>query len=107
MDDAMIHGEWVIGMIVLPIYTQKGNKDSTNNYRGITLLPCLGKSLTIQYWKQCSISSVMKTTILYETQTGIKLNYSTIEDIFLLQLLILDYRSWSHSLSIKKSYISI
>ena len=33
--------EWVIGLIV-PIY-KKGNKSEPENYRGVTLMSCLGK----------------------------------------------------------------
>ena len=38
--------EWCLGLIV-PIYKNKGSANDPNNYRGITLLSCLGKFFTL------------------------------------------------------------
>ena len=32
--------------LIIPLYKQKGSRDDPNNYRGITLLRCLGKLFT-------------------------------------------------------------
>ncbi len=37
--------DWLVGFIV-PIFKQKGITTKCNNYRGITLLSCLGKLFT-------------------------------------------------------------
>ena len=37
--------EWCIGLII-PIFKKKGSPQDTNNYRGVTLLSCLGKLFT-------------------------------------------------------------
>ncbi len=37
--------DWLVGLIV-PIFKHKGSKTECNNYRGITLLSCLGKLFT-------------------------------------------------------------
>ena len=44
-DSGIFPDSWAEGLIV-PIYKKKGNKDDPNNYRGITLLSCLGKYFT-------------------------------------------------------------
>ena len=45
LDTGEIPDDWLIG-IIIPIYKNKGSRDDANNYRGITLLSCLGKLFT-------------------------------------------------------------
>ena len=45
LNDGQLPQDWLIGMI-LPIYKNKGSPEDCDNYRGITLLSCLGKLFT-------------------------------------------------------------
>ena len=86
LDTGEIPEEWVIGLIH-PLYKGKGNKDDTDNYRGITLLSCLGKLFT-------SILNSRLTTfleeneLLSENQTGFRENHSTLDHCFVLKSLL-------------------
>ena len=70
-----------------PYIQEKGDKKDCNNYRGITLLSCLGKLFTTvlnERLKQyCDINEIIK-----ENQTGFRANYSTTDHIFSLKSLI-------------------
>ena len=62
--------DWLIGAII-PIYKNKGDKKDVNNYRGITLLSCLGKLFTSalngRLSKFCEIND-----IIGEVQAGFR-----------------------------------
>ena len=78
--------EWCVGLIV-PIFKKKGSPDDPNNYRGITLLSCLGKLFT------CCINVRLGNYldakgIIGEEQAGFREGYSTIDHIFVLNELI-------------------
>ena len=45
LESGIVPSEWTIGLIH-PLYKKKGNPNDPNNYRGITLLSCLGKLFT-------------------------------------------------------------
>ena len=45
LDTGIIPSEWTIG-VIKPIYKNKGDINDANNYRGITLLSCIGKLFT-------------------------------------------------------------
>ena len=45
LDTGVIPSDWSIGMIK-PLYKGKGSPESPDNYRGITLLSCVGKLFT-------------------------------------------------------------
>ncbi len=45
LDTGDIPGDWLLGIIV-PTYKNVGEISDVNNYRGITLLNCMGKLFT-------------------------------------------------------------
>ena len=45
LDSGITPSDWTIG-IIKPLYKNKGDINDINNYRGITLLSCLGKLFT-------------------------------------------------------------
>ena len=78
--------DWCIG-IIKPIYKKKGSIDDPDNYRGITLLSCIGKLLT------ASINTRLTTyldeaSIIGEEQAGFREGYSTLDHIFALHSLV-------------------
>ena len=78
--------DWCIG-IIKPIYKKKGSIDDPDNYRGITLLSCIGKLFT------ASINTRLTTyldeaSIIGEEQAGFREGYSTLDHIFALHSLV-------------------
>lgn len=70
---------WTTGKIV-PIYKNKGDETDPTNYRGITLLSCLGKLFT------SIINARLKEVVdINENQAGFRESYSTLDHIFLLK----------------------
>ncbi len=45
LNSGTIPDKWM-GGIILPLYKKKGAKSNVDNYRGITLMSCLGKLFT-------------------------------------------------------------
>ena len=76
---------WSKGIIV-PIY-KKGDKTNPDNYRGITLLSCLGKLFTSIINDRIT-KFVENNSILSEVQAGFRKGYSTTEQMFNLKCLI-------------------
>ena len=76
---------WSEGYII-PLH-KKGNPDDATNYRGITLLSCVGKLFTrilnnrLQNWAE-------KYNVYVEAQAGFRANMSTVDNIFVLNGLI-------------------
>ena len=72
--------DWCIGLIV-PIFKKKGSQFDPNNYRGITLLSCLGKLFTL-----CINSRLTKFVtdrdIIGEEQSAFREDYSTMDHVF-------------------------
>ena len=76
---------WAVGNIV-PIF-KSGDKNDTNNYRGITILSCMGKLFTkilnnrLTKWAE-------SFDVLDETQYGFRKSRSTVDCIFIIHGLI-------------------
>ena len=86
----IVPNQWIIGLII-PIYKQKGSRYDANNYRGITLLSCLGKLFTsVLNERLCNFCDT--NNVLSENQTGFRKGYSTVDHIFLLKSIIDLYR---------------
>ena len=71
--------EWCLG-IILPIYKKKGLPTDPDNYRGITLLSCVGKLFTACINHRLSL--YIDDDILGKEQAGFREGYSTIDHIF-------------------------
>ena len=78
--------DWTSGLIC-PIYKKKGSKEDPDNYRGITLLSCLGKLFTAVVNERLT-SYFEDHNLLGEEQVGFRENYSTLDHIFLLHSVI-------------------
>ena len=86
LDGGVVPLEWTIGVIV-PIYKNKGDVQDTNNYRGITLLSCMGKLFTSILNERLKHYSETKN-IINKTQAGFRQGYSTLDHMYLLKCII-------------------
>ena len=86
LDSGIIPSSWCLGIIV-PIYKKKGDINDVDNYRGITLLSCIGKLFTmVLNARLCNF--LEDNNLLNETQAGFREDYSTLDHIFSLHCLI-------------------
>ena len=76
---------WSQGSIV-PVY-KKGDQNDTNNYRGITLLSCLGKLFT-SILNSRLLKWDSENNVITDAQFGFKQDFSTVDAIFVLQSII-------------------
>ena len=82
----IIPSSWGISFIS-PIYKNKGPKSDPDNYRGISLISCLGKLFTSALNER--LSEFAEThKIIGEEQAGFRTGYSTHDHIFTLQSII-------------------
>ena len=79
--------QWCTG-IILPLYKNIGLHDDPNNYRGITLLSCLGKLFTNIIINNKLAQYLEDDNILGEEQTGFRAGYSTLDHMFVLHCLV-------------------
>ena len=86
LNTGQIPESWTIGMI-MPIYKNKGDKADFDNYRGITILSCLGKLFTSVINDRLD-RYANEVNLINENQTGFRKNYSTLDHIFLLHNII-------------------
>ena len=86
MNTGRVPTQWCTG-IILPLYKNKGSHDDPNNYRGITLLSCLGKLFTNIINNRLA-QYLEDDNILGEEQAGFRAGYSTLDDMFVLHCLV-------------------
>ena len=75
---------WAEGLIV-PIYKKKGSKEDPNNYRGVTLLSCLGK-----YFNSILNARFKKVSnkLISQIQAGFREGFSTMDHVFTIVSII-------------------
>jgi len=86
LDTGDVPEAWLIGKII-PIYKGKGNVTEPGNYRGITLLSCLGKLFTSMLNTRLS-DFIKLNKILEENQAGFRKGYGTVDHIFVFKCII-------------------
>lgn len=86
LDTGVIPSQWSLGYIK-PIYKNKGDRSDPNNYRGITILSCTSKLFTT-----CLNNRLVKyldiNNCIGEEQAGFRPQYSTLDHIFTLHVLV-------------------
>ena len=83
--------DWCISGIML-IYKNKGSANDPTNYRGISLLSCLGKLFTSCINNRLT-DFVKENDIIGPEQAGFKFDFSTIDHLFVLKSLADVYSS--------------
>ena len=91
LDSGLIPESWCVG-IITPIYKGKGSRVDADNYRGITLLSCVGKLFTSLINKRLSDYVHHEETIGPE-QAGFRQGYSTMDHVFTLYCVLAYYLS--------------
>ena len=86
LDTGIVPDKWTIGLIV-PIFKNKGDINDPDNYRGITLLSCLGKLFTLVINVRLHMY-LEANALLGEEQAGFREGYSTLDHIFSLHSVI-------------------
>ena len=87
-DGACFPLEWSKSLIV-PI-PKKGDLSKVENYKGITLLPILSKVFT-QILKERLLKWCESKNLICQEQAGFRRNYSTIDNVFVLDTVIRKY----------------
>ena len=85
LETGYIPTDWTIGIIKV-LYKNKGDINDVNNYRGITLLSCLGKLFT-SVLNSRLYNYLTTENILGSEQAGFRPKHSTIDHIFALHIL--------------------
>ena len=81
-----VPNEWATG-VIKPIYKNKGDINDPDNYRGITLLSCLGKLFTSVINERLTVF-IDSNQIMSEAQAGFRKGYSTTDQIFTLKCIV-------------------
>lgn len=94
LDSGNIPKEWLNGIIV-PIYKNKGDQTDPHNYRGLTVLSCLGKLFTAIINKRLNKFCETNGTIRLN-QAGFRAGFSTNDHLFVLRSLVELYMKSKH-----------
>ena len=86
LKSGIVPDDWCMGYITL--FFKSGDDKDPGNYRGITLLSCMGKLFTSVVNSRLN-EFVRKYTIVGAEQAGFKKDHSTIDHIFTLKSLTL------------------
>ena len=86
LNTGIVPEKWVIG-VVKPIYKGKGSKTDPDNYRGITILSCLGKLFTSILEKRLS-DFLDHFNMNGPEQAGFKSGFSAGDHMYVLKILI-------------------
>ena len=85
-DSGLIPEQWLYGNII-PVFKNKGNKHDPKRFRPITILSCFGKLFTsILNFRLNDFSD--EYSLICENQGGLRKGYFTIDNIFVLHVLI-------------------
>ena len=96
----IIPSDWCLSFIN-PIYKNKGQKSDPNNYRGISIISCLGKLFTSLINERLTKFADLNE-IIGEEQAGFRAGYSTQDHIFTLHSIIETYLNRIHTANEKK-----
>jgi len=96
LDTGIIPETWTTG-IIIPVYKNKGCPTDPDNFRAITLISCLGKLFTSIVNTRLNFFA-NEVTLIHENQAGFRKGYSTIDNIFVLHVLIELYFSFGKKL---------
>ena len=95
LDTGIIPETWTTG-IIIPVYKNKGCPTDPDNFRAITLISCLGKLFTSIVNTRLNFFA-NEVTLIHENQAGFRKGYSTIDNIFVLHVLIELYFSFERN----------
>ena len=82
----IIPSDWCVGLI-MPLYKKKGSPDDPDNYRGITLLSCIGKLFTAAINYRLT-NFLEQAGAIGDEQAGFRAGFSTVDHIFTLHAIL-------------------
>ena len=82
----IIPSDWCVGLI-MPLYKNKGSPNDPDNYRGITLLSCIGKLFTAAVNHRLT-NYLEQSGAIGDEQAGFRAGFSTVDHIFTLHAII-------------------
>jgi hypothetical protein len=86
LSTGFIPNSWLTG-VIKPLYKNKGDKEDVDNYRGITILSCLGKLFTAVINERLTLH-LKNNEVIGEEQAGFRKGYSTMDHVFTLKSLL-------------------